>query len=381
MHSQPPILVFSDDWGRHPSSCQHLISRLTSHRHVVWINTIGTRPPRWDWQTAKRIVEKTKQWLSVSGGHVRPIVLSPIMWPSFRSRFARSSNRRLLLRAIKPILKTLPEPPIVVTTLPVVAELVGAFPAKRWVYYCVDDYSQWPGYDGTTLASLERELVPNVHEVIAVSETLVSHLGRMGKSAKLLTHGVNLKHWQSSGEANIPPELTGLAPPFVVFWGVIDRRMDLEFVRHLSKSLTKGTIVLFGPQDHPDPELFRLPRVAQRPALPFARLPAVAAAAHCLIMPYADLPVTRAINPLKLKEYLATGKPAVVRDLPATRVWADACDVCDSAEAFTAAVTRAIENGLPESQKIARQRLADESWAAKAKQFEMWIDARNEPEA
>jgi glycosyltransferase involved in cell wall biosynthesis len=374
MHSQPPILVFSDDWGRHPSSCQHLISHVTSHRHVVWINTIGTRLPRWDWQTAKRIVEKTKQWLSVSGGHDRPIVLSPFMWPSFRSRFARSSNRRLLLRAIKPILKTLPEPPIVVTTLPVVTDLVGAFPAKRWVYYCVDDYSQWPGYDGTTLASLERELIPKVDDVIAVSDTLVTHIGRIGKSAKLLTHGVDLEHWRSSSDANTPPELTGLVQPFIVFWGVIDRRMDLEFVRHLSTSLSTGTIVLFGPQDHPDPELFQLPRVAVRPALPFARLPGVAAAADCLIMPYADLPVTRAIQPLKLKEYLATGKPAVVRDLPATREWADACDVCDSAEEFTAAVQRAIKNGLPESQKIARQRLADESWAAKAKQFEMWID-------
>jgi glycosyltransferase involved in cell wall biosynthesis len=373
MLSQSPILVFSDDWGRHPSSCQHLISHILPHRRVIWVDTIGTRPPRWDWHTAKRIAEKTKQWFSAREGREHPIVLSPFMWPSFRGRFARSSNRRLLLRAIKPILRTLREPPIVVTTLPVVADLVGAFPANRWVYYCVDDYSQWPGYDGATLASLERELIPKVDDVIAVSDTLVSHLGRMGKAARLLTHGVDLEHWRSSGEANTPPELAGLAPPFVIFWGVIDRRMDLEYVRHLNESLTSGTMVLFGPQDQPHLELFQLPRVAVRPALPFARLPAVAAAADCLIMPYADLPVTRAIQPLKLKEYLATGKPAVVRDLPATREWADACDVCDTAEAFVVAVQRAIKIGLPESQKVARQRLAAESWAAKAKQFDMWI--------
>jgi hypothetical protein len=36
-------------------------------------------------------------------------------------------------------------------------------------------------------------------------------------------------------------------------------------------------------------------------------------------MPYADLAATRAMQPLKLKEYLATGRPVVVRDLPATR--------------------------------------------------------------
>lgn len=374
MTGQPPILVFSDDWGRHPSSCQHLISHLTSHRQVVWINTIGTRLPRWDWQTVKRIAEKAKQWIAANAGSERPVVRSPFMWPSFRSRFARSSNRRLLLRAIKSILKVLPGPPIVVTTLPVVTDLVGAFPAKRWVYYCVDDYSQWPGYDGATLASLEQELIPKVDDVIAVSETLATHIGRMGKSAKLLTHGVDLERWCLPGSTDIPPEFAGLTPPFIVFWGVIDRRMDLEYVRQLSSSLTTGTIILFGPLDQPDPELFQLPRVAVRPALPFARLPGVAAAADCLIMPYADLPVTRAIQPLKLKEYLATGKPAVVRDLPATREWADACDVCDSADAFTGAVKRAIESGLPDSQNVARQRLTAESWAAKAKQFEGWID-------
>ena len=34
-------------------------------------------------------------------------------------------------------------------------------------------------------------------------------------------------------------------------------------------------------------------------------------------MPYADLPVTRAMQPLKLKEYLVTDRPVVVADLPA----------------------------------------------------------------
>ena len=59
-------------------------------------------------------------------------------------------------------------------------------------------------------------------------------------------------------------------------------------------------------------------------------------------MPYADLPVTRAMQPLKLKEYLATGKPVVVRDLPATEPWADCLDVAETPEAFAAAVRRAV---------------------------------------
>jgi hypothetical protein len=91
-------------------------------------------------------------------------------------------------------------------------------------------------------------------------------------------------------------------------------------------------------------------------------------------MPYADLPATRAMQPLKLKEYLATGRPAVVRSLPATVEWADAADACDTPEAFTAAVRQRCVSGLPAEQGQARERLTAEGWAAKAAAFENWVD-------
>ena len=378
--SEPaPLLVFSDDWGRHPSSSQHLIRRLLSRRRVVWVNTIGTRPPRLDLQTARRVAEKLRHWRrpgpAPAGGSEgpAPIVVSPRMWPSFGSRAARWLNRRLLAGALRPVVEALPEPPVVVTTLPIMADLVGVLPARRWVYYCVDDFSVWPGYDGATMRSMEKELVGKVDEIVAVSDTLVEHLRELGRGAHLLTHGVDLEHWGQEAPGGAVPELAGLAPPYVVFWGAIDRRMDYDFVRRLSSDLAEGTLVLFGPQDDPDPRLASLPRVAIRPSVPFGRLPAIARAAAVLVMPYADLPVTRAIQPLKLKEYLATGRPVVVRGLPSTYPWADACDVCDSAEAFSAAVRQRIGGTLPPAQALARQRLASESWAEKARLFEAWL--------
>ena len=30
------FLVFSDDWGRHPSSCQHLVRRLLNERGTFY---------------------------------------------------------------------------------------------------------------------------------------------------------------------------------------------------------------------------------------------------------------------------------------------------------------------------------------------------------
>lgn len=376
-----PLLVFADDWGRHPSSCQHLVRSLLPNRPVLWVNTIGTRPPRLDRSTLVRALGKLRDWTRpprVTGEPTQqvanPRVLAPKMWPSFASRVARHINQRLLTRALVPAIAELPQPPIVVTTLPLVADLVGKLPVAHWVYYCVDDFSVWPGYDGTTMQRMERELVPRMDAIISVSTTLVDRMQGYGREAHLLTHGVDLDHWQADVSTEIPQELAHLEGPIVLFWGVIDRRLDLAFVQALAEGMTAGSLVFVGPQEDPDPRLFRLPRVRVLPAMPYARLPALAQAAAVLVMPYADAPVTRAMQPLKLKEYLATGRAVVVRDLPATRPWADCADLASTPEQFLHAVRERLHSGIPESQQLARARLTMESWPAKAQQFAQWLD-------
>lgn len=302
------------------------------------------------------------------------------MLPSFRSRLGRGLNRRVLARAVRFATENGPVP-IVITTLPVVADLVGRIRAARWVYYCVDDYAVWPGLDGRTLRDMEAELVSKVDVAIAVSETLQGHLTKLGRSARLLTHGVDLEFWRNESSNNDrirqwADELNEFGDIRIVFWGVVDRRMDLAFVRALADSLTRGMILFVGPQDNPDPELFRIPRVRFFPSLPYDDLPILAGYSSVLIAPYADLPVTRAMQPLKLKEYLATGKPVVVRKLPATVEWADCCDVVEAPEEFAAMVLKRLQSALPPDQDRARQRLEAESWAAKAAQFECWVDGK-----
>ncbi len=383
-----PLIVFSDDWGRHPSSCQHLIRHMLPHRPVTWINTIGTRPLRLDLATLQRGFGKLRSWYWPAPGTNterkspdaqlprQPVVLSPKMWPSFRSRFGRKLNRKLLTSCLRSIADSGPAP-IIVTTLPLLADLVGQVRAKCWVYYCVDDFSVWPGLDGRTLRDLEAEFVPKIDLAIAVGETLQAHLATLGKSSHLLTHGVDLEFWSHPIVGPLPASLKQIANlerPLIVFWGVIDRRTDENFVRHLSEHLDAGTILFVGPQQDPDAALLRLPRVTILPAIPYADLPALAALTDVFIAPYADLPVTRAMQPLKLKEYIATGKPVVVRKLPATAEWADCADVVDTPEAFTAAVLERLRVGVTGEQRKARQRIDGENWASKAAQFERWID-------
>jgi glycosyltransferase involved in cell wall biosynthesis len=377
--SCPRLVVFADDWGRHPSSCQHLMGQLIGRYDITWVNTIGMRPPRFNASTWRRGWEKIRHW-SPTTGRCEPApvrVLNPKMWPWFGSTLSRALNRELLVRQLTPVVRGGPAP-IGVTTLPIVADVVGRLPLERWVYYCVDDFSQWPGLDQSTMQRMEERLVQQADTLIAVSEVLQAKLGRMGRSAHLLTHGVDLDFWRPGTRTGPFPYLSDREQPWIVFWGVIDRRMDVDFVRYLANVLAKGTIVLAGPEAEADPALWQMARVVHLPPVPFEQLPHLAQEAAVLIMPYGDYPVNRSIQPLKLKEYLATGKAVVVRDLPATRAWADCLDLAATPAAFAEAVQKRLRSGLPQLQGQARARLDQETWAAKARTFEHWLGGGSE---
>jgi len=370
------LLIFSDDWGRHPSSCQHLTRRLLRHHPVIWVNTIGTRTPRVDLATVRRVLQKLGDW-----SHSRKLsslmppgltVLNPRMWPWFRTDLDRRLNRALLLRQLEPVLHGCRTPVVAVTTVPIVADLIGTLPVRRWVYYCVDDFSKWPGLDQEPLDRMERQLVARADELIAVSETLRQRLGDMGRESYLLTHGVDLELWLRRDVLALP-QLGQHHRPLIVFWGMVDRRLDVGFLKRLSEDLAEGTIVLVGPEQDPDPVLREMSRVVRLPAMSFDQLPALAQESAVLVMPYADLPVTRAMQPLKLKEYLATDRPVVVADLPSTRLWSEALDLVRTPEEFSNAVRLRVRSGLPSSQRTARAGLVSESWTAKSAAFERLI--------
>ena len=452
------LLVFSDDWGRHPSSCQHLTRNLLDRYPVLWVNTIGTRAPKLDMQTVRRVAEKMRQWGS-SGltrmfrqnrkrsatvtqqeqetpVHSNLQVINPKMWPWFSSDRDRRLNRWLLTRQLSPLIEKLPKPVVAVTTLPITADLPDTLPVDRWIYYCVDDFSQWPGLDGDTLRRMDHDMIQQADSLIAVSETLQSMIATHGRSSSMLTHGVDVDFWNRqrsvavrpesvarrfenargqlrvandsrltslsiitdspeaetidgrlnlnliAGEApsasisaaevlaSAPTAVDGIAGPLIVFWGVIDRRMDSPSLIQLSQDLIEGTIVLIGPQQDPDPALLALPNVRVLPAQPLSALPAIAEQANVLIMPYADLPVTRAMQPLKLKEYLATGKSVVVKRLPSTDAWADCLDAAETPEEFSLIVRNRVYSGISPAQALARCRLHQESWKSKADRFE-----------
>ncbi|MGH7127491.1 MAG: hypothetical protein ACREIV_02905, partial [Planctomycetaceae bacterium] len=291
------LLVFADDWGRHPSSCQHLISQLLSRYRVTWVNTIGMRPPRLNWSTLKRGAEKLSHWSEARRPHpALPgglSVLKPVMWPWFRTLRDRARNRRLLARQLGRWRASVEGPVTAITTIPIVADLMDHSLADRWIYYCVDDFSQWPGVDQQAMVAMERDVVARADVVVAAGRTLQRRLESARDDVALLTHGVDLSNWtQTCGVDHHECAIASAERPLIVFWGLIDRRMDVEFLQRLGETQPRGTVALVGPESNPDPALCSTRRLRRFPAVPYEHLPAVAREADVLIMPYADLPVT-----------------------------------------------------------------------------------------
>ncbi|MEM1211629.1 MAG: hypothetical protein AAGI68_04955 [Planctomycetota bacterium] len=390
------LVVFADDWGRHPSSAQHLVRELLRQglvERVVWVNTIGMRKPRLRWGDVKRGLKSlrgnsrraTPRRLGDDEFGQRLRVVSPRMYPGFRNGWQRRFNARAMRRAVEAAVsvdETVER--VGLTTLPITADLIGAVPAVgRWVYYCVDDFSVWPGVDHGVMERMEPELVRKADAVVCVSEVLRSrvegilgvghHGGTEGtevggverqdaktprrQAVALLTHGVDLKHWQRC-------DRNGSSEGFL-FWGLLDERLDRDWVDAVVDCGERITLV--GPTA--DGWIGVMGSgVDQMGPVALGELPGLADRHRVLVMPYRDLPVTRAMQPLKLLEYLATYKPVVVRDLPATRGWGDCCDVVSTAEQFVRVCRERAEGGLPPEQRAARERrLVGESWSEKAR--------------
>lgn len=378
-------MVFSDDWGRHPSSCQHLVRHLLPRYPALWVNTIGTRRPRLSLADVGRALGKLIEWFGPGDKTALPAnlqVISPRMYPGYRTgmqrRFNTNAVRNAVNRALAEASRGVPPPAkprqpggqrIAVTTLPITADLIGQIEVDRWVYYCVDDFSVWPGMDGEIMDKLERELVPKVDACVAVNDALRRRLASMGVESTVLTHGIDIEHWRDAKPAQRDWWTPTSQRPMCLFWGLLDRRLDVEWCKALA-GRGDALCIYAGPQNDPPADLHSLPNSATIGPVPYDQLPALAVKADVLIMPYVDAPVTRAMQPLKFKEYLATGKPVVARDLPAIREWADAADLVSDSESFVGMCLERARTGLPESQRAARQRLSAESWSEKALQFE-----------
>src|ERR1039457_1488025 len=168
------FIVFSDDWGRYPFSCQHIMKRFLPDNRLLWVNTIGMRKPRINLSDIKRSIGKIRSWLTPrenKRSETNLTIISPIMIPYATIPLVRGWNRLSVIRAVRSEMRRLSfNHPIVLTTLPNASDYLNAFDEILDVYYCVDEFSEWPGVEKELVSEMEATLLEKTDFVVAVSD-------------------------------------------------------------------------------------------------------------------------------------------------------------------------------------------------------------------
>jgi glycosyltransferase involved in cell wall biosynthesis len=369
-HVPLPLLVFADDWGRHPSSCQHLVRRLRADYPVLWANTVGTRRLKADGFTFRRGLEKLQNWgkgLTKVDRQMWTIDLP--MLPGMASAALRALNRQLVTARLRSVLAGLGmESPVILTTLPYIGWLVRGLRRRGLVYYCTDDYSHWPSADRETMQQADRDMSREADLMLAASQALYRHHAGTGRCL-YFPHGVDYTHFASVQEQEIAePSVDRLPRPHVGFFGLIYEKLDFALLEAVARSVPEGSLVLIGPHACSPPEFRRLPNVHFLGAKPYEDLPRFLAGLDVLLLPYLDDPMIRQSGPLKLRECLSSGKPTVSIDVPEVRALAPHVRVASDRQTFVEAVHEALAEPPASPQARARQQaVAGDGWDGRAR--------------
>lgn len=371
-----PFIVFSDDWGEHPSSCQHLFRRIARSHRVLWVNTIGMRNPSLRWGDFRKAVKKVRKMFFRSdglGGNLNSSgnisVCQPPMLPYSNFKWVRLLNRFFVKTVVSGRLEKLSiSDPVLVTTVPNASDYLGFLGEKLTVYYCVDDFAEWPGMNKEFVQSQERKLVNKADVFVATSDELYERLSIYRKPTYLLTHGVDLDLFSTATSCEHEC-LNGIPRPRVGYLGLFDKRSDQTMLVETSKRLPDYSFVITGPVDVDISLLKALPNIYFTGAVSYEDLPSVAKGLDVLFLPYLVNKLTRSISPLKLKEYLATGKPIVSTPLAEVFKAKDYIFIGSSVDEITDAITHCLVAPISECIEKKRSYLQQENWQVKADQL------------
>lgn len=372
------FIIFSDDWGRHPFSCQHIMQHFLPDNKILWVNTIGMRRPRLTLKDFSRSLQKLRSFTKQPVQECLPdnlTIINPPMLP-FGNLIVRAFNRRSVINAVKDKMTLLGmTAPIVLITVPNATDYIGSFNEILTVYYCVDEFSEWPGVAKNLVKEMETKLLTQVDFIAAVSDHLVSNKVTLKGATHLLTHGVDINHFKhATCSGTCPPSsFVGISPPIIGYFGLIDERTDQDLIEVILTRHPEWSVVFIGKSVVDLTRLLQFKNFHHQEAVAYQKIPCYAAMFSVCLLPYVRSLLTDNINPLKLKEYLATGKPVVATALPeavklagwGVRIGSD-----------YAAVVEQIESVLSQREWDSTAQIApleQETWECKAEHLSSWI--------
>ena len=370
------FIIFSDDWGHHPSSCQHLMRRFLPENKILWVNSIGLRSPQISRYDFFQGIHKLSNWMrpyQEPEKNLKLLSLFSLPWNQFSS--VRFLNKQMGLRALKKaILKAGLEKPITLTTVPNACDWVGELGERLKIYYCVDDFSLWPGMNLKTVLQMEKTLLKKIDLFVATSEKLYEEKKPKGIPSLLLPHGVDVEHFQQA-RAPFDEKDKKNWTPTIGYFGLIDQRLDFDLIASLVSARPHWKWVFLGPLQFFPQNLKKKKNVVCLPPVDYSFLPEHLRPIDILFLPYKVNSFTQTLNPLKLRECLATGKPVVSVPLSEVIPYADSIQIGKNAEQILTSLDALILNYSHWNSQKQIQKIAKEGWESRAQTLADQIEA------
>ena len=306
----------------------------------------------------------------VDGGYCgRLVVFTPTKWFPNSLPIGRALNEKHLQGQIKWALSDLSW---IATHLWInqheAAHLLGEGIAANTLYDITDDWTKFSGNQSQLdlITSQDATLCKSCDHVIVCSQQLFDDKAKFVDLERLhlIPNGVHVEHYEAVADTSLP--IHNIAEhwtkPVFGYTGTIHgERVDVSLVAAVAQAYPAATIAMVGPNllDQGEQQgLDRFRNIVFTGSQPYVDLPDIMRAFDVCMVPHLVTPFTESLNPIKLWEYLAAGKPIVSTNVAGFRDYCDLFFVADNVDEFVLALSKALtaDKATPTSrQAIAKQ--------------------------
>jgi glycosyltransferase involved in cell wall biosynthesis len=363
------LIVFGKQWGGTPSATHHLMSHMPAPNRVLWVNSVALDWPHISLSGAGRAA---MTMVTEMAGLAEPSLVYPRRkrttppGPVVRSRYipmarnasARAINRALVRGRVGDAVRSYGiERPVLWISQPTALDAIGSLGESAVVYYRDDDFGLPASADPVRWLEMEAEAADRA-DLIVTSSAAFAERYPAGKTS-VLPHAVD--HDLFSRPARRAPDLPyGRIAGFI---GTLSDALDYDLIAATARLLPDWRFVFVGEIAADVSAIAHLPNVLLLGPKLHHEAPGYAQHWTTGLIPYRAGPRVACCDPLKLREYLAAGRPVVATPFPAVQRFAHLLGIAPTPETFAEAIERTrFDNGAA-ARKAA---VANDSWDARA---------------
>jgi glycosyltransferase involved in cell wall biosynthesis len=300
------------------------MKRLVRRNRVMFINSISMGLPSMrNRDFLAKVYRKLKSYLKFVRRSPEGIwVVTPVVTPFFSSSFGRWLNKWLLIIQIRLLMLLLGfRAPLLWIAIPTAKDVVGKLSESLMVYQVSDKYeanSMDHGSRGNLIRDLHEELQSRADLIYYSGKRLFAEAHKYREKSYLLEQAVDFEHFAATtGRSFSPPaEIAAIAKPILGYFGAIESWLvDEELVRYVSKRRPEWQWVFIGLKTR-KLEIESLPNVHFLGSKNYYDLPSYASQFDVCVLPWVtNNEFVNYGSAIKVREYLATGKPVVITPL------------------------------------------------------------------